>query len=61
MLFLVTFLVFLLSVTGLALGVLVGRQPLRGSCGGGACASCKGRCENSDRAARATEPRRDRG
>jgi hypothetical protein len=51
MLFLVTFLVFLLAVTGLALGVLAGREPLRGSCGGSACARCKGSCEKRERSA----------
>lgn len=30
-----------LSVAGLALGVLVGRRPLRGSCGGLSCESCR--------------------
>ena len=37
-------LVTLVAVGGLAVGVLAGRAPLRGSCGGlacsGACASC---------------------
>ena len=32
--FIAAFLVFLLAVAGLALGVLLGRAPLRGSCGG---------------------------
>lgn len=43
--FLLTFSIFLLAVAGLALGVLFGRDPLKGSCGGLACAkgiSCSG-------------------
>lgn len=35
--FLLTFLIFLLAVGGLAVGVLFGRAPLKGSCGGLAC------------------------
>lgn len=39
-----TLLVILLAVAGLAVGVLLGRAPLKGSCGGlscgGACAAC---------------------
>lgn len=35
--FLLTFSIFLLSGAGLALGVLFGRAPLKGSCGGIAC------------------------
>lgn len=35
--FILTFSIFLLTVGGLALGVLFGRAPLRGSCGGLAC------------------------
>jgi hypothetical protein len=31
--------VFVLSVAGLAAGILLGREPLRGSCGGSACLS----------------------
>jgi len=54
MLFLLSFLFFLLAATGLALGVLAGRTPLRGSCGGSACAGCKRSCEKSGRAERTT-------
>ncbi len=32
--FLATFLIFLLAVLGLATGLLTGRGPIRGSCGG---------------------------
>ncbi|NND37084.1 MAG: hypothetical protein HKN81_08110 [Gammaproteobacteria bacterium] len=46
-----TFLVFLLAVACLGLGVLVGREPLRGSCGGSACANCTRRCERTDQSA----------
>jgi len=34
--FLVTFGIIFLAMAGLAIGVLVGRAPLRGSCGGDA-------------------------
>lgn len=51
MTFIATFFVFLLAVAGLALGVLAGREPLRGSCGGTACARCRGSCRKSDRTA----------
>ena len=38
------FAIILLAVGGLAVGVLMGRAPLKGSCGGlacgGACAAC---------------------
>jgi len=40
--FVATFIVFLVVTACLALGVLVGREPLRGSCGGSACANCRG-------------------
>ncbi len=35
--FILTFVIVLLSVAGLAIGVLAGRAPLGGSCGGGVC------------------------
>ncbi len=41
------FLLILLAMAGLALGVMAGRPPLKGSCGGVAgegCACCTRRC-----------------
>lgn len=41
--------VFVLAVLGLGIGVLSGRAPLRGSCGGlGACSGCKRRCRRAE-------------
>jgi len=37
MTFILTFAIMLASITGLAVGVLLGRAPIRGSCGGMAC------------------------
>jgi hypothetical protein len=41
--FLLSFALIGLAIAGLAVGVMVGRAPLRGSCGGVACkgASCE--------------------
>ncbi len=50
----ITFLVILLAMAGLALGVVLGRAPLRGSCGGVGCGACE-RCPN--RGSRAGEAR----
>jgi hypothetical protein len=57
MLWLVTFLVMLLVVAGMAVGVMAGRKPIAGSCGGmgaagidGSCSLCGGnpdKCEES--------------
>lgn len=46
--FLLAFLVMLLAVGGLAAGVLMGRKPLRGSCGGLSSMGleCSAGCEN---------------
>lgn len=52
-LFLVTFGTMLLAIAGMAVGVLLGRQPIAGSCGGlnnvdaeGNCQSCSRPCES---------------
>lgn len=45
--FFLTLVIVLASVAGLAIGILLGRAPLRGSCGGvpcangGSCAACQ--------------------
>ncbi len=43
-----SFVVLMLAVAAMAVGVIFGRAPIRGSCGGVAgqsCAACTGRCE----------------
>lgn len=35
--FLFTFAIFLIAIGGLAIGVMAGRAPIKGSCGGLAC------------------------
>ena len=44
---LLSFLITLLAVLGLSLGVLMGRQPIRGSCGGigDQCSTCSRGCQ----------------
>lgn len=45
--YLLAFVVMFLAVLGLAVGILAGRKPIAGSCGGiggGACASCSKAC-----------------
>lgn len=37
MIFLFTFTIFALAIAGLAVGVMAGRKPIEGSCGGVAC------------------------
>ena len=59
--FVLTFFVFLAIVAGMAIGVMRGRKPIAGSCGGlnklgvaGACEICNGdvaRCEEKNRQA----------
>ena len=41
--FLLVLIVFIISMTGLAAGILARRAPLKGSCGGLAC-NCSGEC-----------------
>jgi hypothetical protein len=43
--FLLAFLLMLLVVAGMAVGVMAGRKPLKGSCGGLAAVGIEGRCE----------------
>lgn len=62
--FLLTFLIFLFVVTVMSIGVMRGRKPISGSCGGlanlgiaGACEICggdPGKCDGED-----AKPRRD--
>lgn len=45
---LITFAVLLAAIAGMAIGVMNGRKPISGSCGGlngGRCELCSGRCE----------------
>ncbi|MCJ8167712.1 (Na+)-NQR maturation NqrM [Atopomonas sediminilitoris] len=68
MIWLATFAVFLLVVAGMAVGVMMGRKPIAGSCGGIAnlgiekeCSICGGdmtKCEesNQDVSAKANTP-----
>jgi len=52
--FFLTLVIVLASVAGLATGVLLGRAPLRGSCGGvpcvkgGGCAACQTHTDRED-------------
>ena len=43
---LLSFLIILVAVLGLSLGVLLGRRPIQGSCGGlgGQCSACTRQC-----------------
>jgi len=53
--FILTFLIQVLAIAGLALGVIFGRAPVKGSCGGLAChkkiscGACKARTSVEDR------------
>ena len=54
---LISALVFGLAVLAMSVGVLMGREPIRGSCGGvmGRCALCSGSCEKKRARAAASE------
>jgi len=42
-----SFVIIALAVTGMAIGVIAGRDPIKGSCGGlngGGCELCSGKC-----------------
>ena len=44
---LVTFAILLMVIAGMAIGVMNGRRPISGSCGGlnnGGCELCSGKC-----------------
>ena len=45
--FLISFLLLLLVIAGMSIGVMNGRKPISGSCGGlngGSCELCSGSC-----------------
>lgn len=45
-----SFLVIVLAILAMGIGVLAGREPIRGSCGGvngGPCELCSGRCKKT--------------
>ncbi len=47
-----SFLVILIAVMAMSIGVIYGRAPIRGSCGGlngRGCELCSGRCRQRDR------------
>jgi hypothetical protein len=46
-----SFVVIALVIAAMGIGVMAGREPIKGSCGGlngGACELCSGRCQKSD-------------
>ncbi|MFK7830403.1 MAG: (Na+)-NQR maturation NqrM [Congregibacter sp.] len=45
MIYLLSFLIMLLIVAGMAVGAMAGRGPLKGSCGGLAAVGIEGRCD----------------
>lgn len=45
MVFVLSFLIMLLIVAGMAVGAMAGRGPLKGSCGGLAAVGIEGRCD----------------
>ena len=67
-LFLISILVMGLVMAGMAVGVLVGRAPIKGSCGGmgalgvdTACELCGGNPQRCDEETRSTQPGKDKG
>ncbi|MBT8117975.1 MAG: hypothetical protein KJO66_09090 [Gammaproteobacteria bacterium] len=52
MVLLLSFIFMLVAVLGLSLGVLLGRRPIQGSCGGigGRCGTCSRSCRTQDAA-----------
>ncbi len=49
---LITFAVLLVTIAGMAIGVMNGRRPISGSCGGlngGRCELCSGKCERESK------------
>jgi hypothetical protein len=47
--FLISFLLLLLVIAGMSIGVMNGRKPISGSCGGlngGSCELCSGSCRD---------------
>jgi len=47
--FLISFLLLLLVIAGMSIGVMNGRKPISGSCGGlngGGCELCSGSCRD---------------
>jgi len=46
-----SFVVLLLVIFAMGIGVMAGRKPIKGSCGGigaGSCELCSGECEEKD-------------
>tara|TARA_B110000977_G_scaffold99893_1_gene131121 strand:+ start:1618 stop:1851 length:234 start_codon:yes stop_codon:yes gene_type:complete len=67
-LFLISILVMGLVMAGMAVGVLAGRSPIKGSCGGmgalgvdTACELCGGNPQRCDEETRSTETGKDKG
>lgn len=46
--FILSFIIFLLAMVGIAIGILNGRRPLKGSCGGNAVVKNCPACKNED-------------
>ena len=53
--FVASFIIIVAAVIGMAVGVLLGRSPIKGSCGGlnqaGLAGSCSGACSASEKTA----------